>query len=120
MRRALMRVMRKVGRRRGRVTADRGCADVALCTLLSDLGVAFVMRVKKRTKLCLAGVWRQLATLRFPSHTRRRSLGRLLYGAAHPPPLWVTMSRKRDRHGKGGLWYGVTNRPSTADQAVAE
>jgi hypothetical protein len=79
IRRAVTRVIQKVGRQRVRVTADRGFADVALFTLLSDLGVAFVIRVKKSTKLCLAGVWRQLDTLRFPGNTHRRSLGRLLY-----------------------------------------
>src|SRR5499426_4457727 len=47
MRRAVTRVIRKVGRRRVRVTADRGFADVALFTLLTDLRVAFVIRVKK-------------------------------------------------------------------------
>jgi hypothetical protein len=30
------------------------------------------------------------------------------------------MSRKRDAHGKWGLWYLVANRPYTAEQAVAE
>jgi hypothetical protein len=119
-RRAVTRVIRKVRRRRVRVTADRGFADVALFTLLTDLGVAFVIRVKKSTQLCLAGGWRQLNTLRFPGNTRRRRLGHLLYCAGHPQPLWVTMSRKRDKHGKWGIWYLVTNRPSTAAQAVAE
>jgi hypothetical protein len=120
IRRAVRRVIRKVGRRRGRVTADRGFADVALFTLLTDLGVAFVIRVKKSTKIRMAGVWRQLHTLRFPGNTRRRPLGHLLYCAENPQPLWVTMSRKRDRHGKGGLWYLGANRPYTAAQAVAE
>src|ERR687884_654389 len=120
MRRAVTRVIRKVGRRRVRVTADRGFADVALFTLLTELGVAFVIRVKKSTKICLAGVWRQLDTLRFPGHTRRRPLGRLLYCASNPQPLWVTMSRKRDAHGKWGIWYLVANRPYTAAQAGAE
>src|ERR671931_600446 len=58
IRRAVTRVMRKGGRRRVRVTADRGFADVALFTALSDLRVAFVIRVKKSTKICMAGVWR--------------------------------------------------------------
>jgi hypothetical protein len=120
MRRAVTRVIRKVGRRRVRVTADRGFADVALFTLLTELGVAFVIRVKKSTKICLAGVWRRLDTLRFVGNTRRRALGRVLYCAGHPQPLWVTMSRKRDRHGKWGLWYLVANRPYTAEQAMAE
>jgi len=120
MRRAVTRVIQKVGRRRVRVTADRGFADVALFTLLTDLGVAFVIRVKKSTKICIAGVWRQLDTLRFAGNTRRRTLGHLLYCASNPHALWVTMSRKRDAHGQWGLWYLVANRPYTAAQAVAE
>ena len=120
MRRAVTRVMRKVGRRRVRVTADRGFADVALFTLLTDLGVAFVIRIKKSTKICLAGVWRPLHTLRFGGNTRRRTLGHLLYCADNPQRLWVTMSRKREAPGQWGLWYLVANRPYTAEQAVAE
>jgi len=120
IRRAVTRVIRKVGRRRVRVPADRGFAAVALFTLLTALGVACVIRVKKRTKIGSAGVWRQLDTLRFAGHTRRRTLGHLLYGASHPQALGGTMSRKRDAHGTWGLWYLVTNRPYTAEQAVAE
>jgi len=104
MRRAVPRVIQKVGRRRVRVTADRGFADVALFTLLTALRVAFVIRVKKSTKVCIAGVWQKLDTLRFPGNTRRRPLGHLLYCASKPQPLWVTMSRQRDRHGTWGLW----------------
>ena len=120
MRRAVTRVIRKVGRRRGRVTADRGCADVALFTVLSDVRVAFVIRVKKSTTICLAGVWRRLDALRFVGNSRRRQLGRLLYCAGPPQALWVTMSRQRDRQGTWGIWYLVANRPYTAEQAVAE
>lgn len=120
IRRAVTRVLRKVGRRRVRVTADRGFADVGLFTLLTDMQVAFVIRVKKSTKVCLAGVWRRLDTLRFAGNTRQRSLGHVLYRAGHPHALWVTISRKRDRQGKWGLWYLVANRPYTAAQAVAE
>src|SRR5262245_15593090 len=118
--RAVTRVIRKVGRRRVRVTADRGFADVALFTWLTDLRVACVIRVKKSTKLCIAGVWRPLHTLRFAGNPRRHPLGQRLYCASHPQPLWVTMSRKRDGQGTWGLWYVVANRPSTAEQAVAE
>jgi hypothetical protein len=120
IRRAVTRVIRKVGRRRVRVTADRGFADVALFTLLTALGVAFVIRVKKSTKICMAGVWRPLDTLRFAGNTRRRSLGHRLYCASNPHALWVTMSRKRDAHGQWGRWYLVANRPYPAEQAVAE
>jgi len=111
MRRAVMRIIRKGGRRRGRVTADRGFAAVALLTLLTDLGVAFVSRVKKSPKSCVAGVWRQLDTRRFAGDTRHRTLGHLLYGASTPQALGVTMSRKRERHGKWRLWSLVAKRP---------
>jgi hypothetical protein len=111
MRRAMTRVIRKVGRRRVRVTADRGCADVTLCTLLTDLRVAFVIRVKKSTKIYIADGWRRLDTLRFAGNTRRHTLGHVLYCARTPHPLWVTMRRTRDAQGTWGSWYGVANRP---------
>ena len=103
-----------------RVTADRGFADVALFSLLAELGVAFVIRVKRSTKVQIDGTWQRLSTLRFPGNTRRRALGRLPYCARSPQPLWVTMSRKRDATGKWGIWYLVANRPYAASPAVAE
>jgi hypothetical protein len=120
IRRAVTRVIRQVGRRRVRVTADRGVADVALCTVLTDWRVAFGSRVKKSPKRCMAGVWQRLDALRFAGKTRRRPLGRLLYCAHTPPPLGGTMSRKREAHGPWGRWYVVANRPYTAEPAVAE
>ena len=120
IRRAVTWVIRTAGARRIRVTADRGFADVALFSLLAELGVAFVIRVKRSTKVQINGTWRKLSTLRFPGNTRRRALGRLPYCARRPQPLWVTMSRKRDAHGKWGLWYLVANRPYAAAEAVAE
>src|SRR4029450_2736397 len=119
IRRALTRVLRRVGPRRVRATPARGAADVALFGLLTALRVAFVMRVKKSPKVCIAGVWRTLHTVRFVGHTRRRALGRLRDCAGHPHLLWITMRRKRDTQGKWGLWYVVANRPSAAPQAVA-
>jgi hypothetical protein len=120
IRRAVTRVIRKVGRRRVRVVADRGFADVALFALLSELRVAFVIRVKKSTKVYIEGGWAKLRTLRFAGNTRRRSLGRRLYCEQTPQALWVTMRRKRDAHGKWGTWYLVANRPYAAEKAVAE
>ena len=120
IRRAITRVIRKVGRRRVRVVADRGFADVTLFALLSELGVAFVIRVKRSTKVQINGTWQKLSTLGFPGNTRRRALGRLRYCARSPLSLWVTMSRKRDAQGEWGLWSLVANRPYPAAQAVAE
>jgi hypothetical protein len=120
IRRAVTRLVRKVGARRVRVTADRGFADVALFTVLMELRVAFVMRVKKSTTVCVDGTWRRLSTLGFAGNTRRHAVGRLLYCAHAPHALWLTMSRTREKQGKWSLWYLVTNRPYTAQQAVME
>ena len=120
IRRAMSRVILKVGKRRVRVTADRGFADVALLDLLSQLGVAFVIRVKKSTTVWINGRWCKLQTLRFAGNTRRLALGRLVYCASKPRALWVTMSRARDAKGKWGVWYLVSNRPYEAKQATAE
>jgi hypothetical protein len=88
IRRALTRVSRKVGPQRVRVTADRGFADVALFTLLTDVRVACVIRVKKSTTVCIANVWRRLDTLRCGRNTRQRALGSLRYCAGNLQPLW--------------------------------
>jgi hypothetical protein len=111
IRRAVTWVSRQVGRRRVRVTADRGFAEGALCTLLTAWGVACVIRVQKRTKRWSAGVGRQRDTRRFAGHTRRRTLGHRLYGVRNPQARWGTMSRTRDAHGQWGRWSWVTNRP---------
>jgi hypothetical protein len=120
IRRAVTWVLRKVGPRRIRVTADRGFADVALFTLLQELRVAFVIRVKNSTQVCVDGTWRKLSTWGFAGKTRRRALGRRLSCAHAPHALWLTMSRARDTQGKWGLWYLVSHRPSTAPKAVRE
>jgi hypothetical protein len=60
IRRALTGVSRKIGRRRLWGTADRGFADVALFTLLTQWQVAFVIRGKKSTKVLIEGAWRRL------------------------------------------------------------
>ena len=86
---AITRITRKVGRRRVRVVAE--------------LGVAFVMRVKRRTKVQINGTWQKLSTLWCPGNTRRRALGRLHCCARSPQPLWVTMSRQHDAQGKWDL-----------------
>ena len=79
IRRAVGRVAQAVGTRRVIVTADRGFADVALFTLLSQLGVTFIIRVKAGTHVAFQGKWRKLGQLRFRGHERHRSFGALPY-----------------------------------------
>src|SRR5215470_18199965 len=60
IRRAVGRVIQAVGKRRVMVTADRGFADVALFSLLNELGMVFIMRVKAGTHVYVQGQWRKL------------------------------------------------------------
>src|SRR5262249_36763178 len=57
IRRAVGLVVQAVGPRRVVVTADRGFADVALFTLLSQVGVPFIIRVKAGTHVTFQGKW---------------------------------------------------------------
>lgn len=120
LKRVLSRVRRRIGRRRLRVTADRWFADVALCDLLELFDCAYIIRLKGSTKVYLEGAWRQLQTLRFRGHARRRNLGRVQYCASSPRRLWVGMSRRRNEAGQWEVWYLLSNRVSRAGQMAAE
>src|ERR671935_282128 len=120
IRRAVGRVAQAVGKRRVIVTADRGFADVALFTLLSQLGVTFIIRVKAGTHVAFQGKWRKLGQLRFRGHERHRSFGALPYCESCPQLLWMSKSRARDSKGNWGLWHLVSNRSYAAPAAVPE
>ncbi len=60
IRRAVGRVAQAVGKRRVLVTADRGFADVALLTFLSQLGIPCIIRVKAGTHVYFQGKWSKL------------------------------------------------------------
>src|SRR5438132_6838315 len=95
IRRAVGRVLQAVGKRRVRVTADRGFADVALFSLLNQLGVAFIIRVKAGTHVSFQGRWRKLGQLHFRGNERHRSFGALPSCERCPPGLWVSPSCDR-------------------------
>jgi Transposase DDE domain len=114
IRRAVGRVVQAVGKRRVIVTADRGFADVALVTFLSQLGVTFILRVKAGTHVAFQGTWRQLGPWRFRGNERHRSFGALPYCESCPQRLWVSKSRARDSKGNWGLGHLVSNRPYAA------
>ncbi len=120
IRRVVTRVRRAIGRRRVRLTADRGFADVALVDLLEELGVEFIIRVKGTTKVEWQGRWRALHTIPFVSNARQRNLGRLAYCASLPHRLWVTLSRVRNAKGTWEIWYLISNRARRARATAAE
>ena len=114
------RVAQAVGKRRVIGTADRGFAAVALLTLLSQLGVAFILRVHAGTHGAFQGQWRTWGPWRFRGHERHRSFGAVPDCESCPQRLWVSKSRARDAKGNGGLWYLVSNRPYAAPAAANE
>jgi hypothetical protein len=120
IRRAVTRVQRASGRRRVLLTADRGFADVALVDVLSELGVAFILRVKGSTKVAWQGRWRALHTVPFVGNARQRNLGCLAYCESVPHRLWVTLSRVRDAKGQWEIWYLIANRGRRAHATAAE
>ncbi len=120
IRRVLTRVQGVIGCRRLILTADRGFADVALVDVLTELGVAFIIRVKGSTKVCFPGQWRNLHTLPLVGNTRQRHLGPLAYGESAPHRLWVTMSRTRDAKGQWECRYLISNRARRATATAAE
>lgn len=120
IRRAVGRVARAVGTRRVMVTADRGFADVTLFTLLRQLGVPFIIRVKAGTHVAFQGKWCKVGPLRFRGNERHRSFGAFLYCESCPQRLGVSKSRARDSKGNWGMWHLVSNRPYAAAAAANE
>lgn len=120
IRRVISRVQRTLGRRRVLVTADRGFAEVALVEVLTELGVAFIIRVKGSTKVCVQGQWRHRHTLGFAGNTRQRNLGRVAYCERAPHRWWVTLSRARDGKGQWETWDLISNRFRRAQATAVE
>src|SRR2546422_579156 len=118
IRRAVGRVAQAVGTRRVIVTADRGVADVALFTLLSQLGVTCISRVKAGTHVYVQGKWRTLGQWRFRGNARHRSFGAWPSCESGPQRLWVSKSRARDAKGNWGMWHLVSKRSYAALAAV--
>jgi len=120
IRRAVGRVTRAVGTRRVIVTADRGFADGALVTFLSQLGVTCISRVQAGTHVSFQGKWRTLGPWRFRGHERHRSFGALLDCESCPQRVWVSKRRARDAKGNGGIGHVVSHRPATATAVANE
>ena len=120
VRRLVEVILRDLPRHKLLLTADRGFADVLLFDVLEDLRVAFIIRTKESVKVCDDGQWRKLKTLRLRGNTRRRSLGRMPYCERSPRRLFLTQSRARNRQGRWGIWWLVSNRNYTALQATQE
>ena len=120
IKRVLTRIRKVIGGRRLRITADRGFADVNLMELLESFGVEYIIRVRKSTKVWLSGGWQNLKNVRFQGAARHRSLGRVYYCERHPHPLYVGMSRARNKERKWEVWYLITNRKRSAKQMAEE
>jgi hypothetical protein len=120
IRRAVGRVIQATSTRRVIVTADRGLADGELLAALSQVGMAFIMRVKAGTQVSRPNPWQKLGQLRLRGHERHRSFGPILSWAHPPQRLWVSKSRARDTKGNGGIGHLVSHRSYAAHQGAAE
>jgi hypothetical protein len=120
IRRAVTRVQQASGRRRVLLTADRGFADVALVDVLSELGVAFIIRVKGSTKVTWQDQWRALHSVPFVGNARQRNLGHVAYCESVPHRVWVTLSRVRTAKGQWEIWYLIANRHRRAQATAVE
>jgi hypothetical protein len=120
IKRAFKLIFQYVEPSRIRLTADRGFPDEDLFELLDRLQINYIIRVKGSTKVNYRGEWIKLNRLRFEGNVRRRNLGRIEYCQNSPRRLWITISRARDKKGKWGIWYLVSNMPLRAKQATKE
>ena len=120
LKRAFKLIFQSVTPSRIRLTADRGFPDDDLFELLDQLGVNYIVRVKGSTKVHYQGEWIKLNRLGFNRNERRRSLGRIDYCEGTPRKLWVTISRARDKKGRWGIWYLVSNLSLRAKRAARE
>jgi hypothetical protein len=120
IKRVLGRVRKQIGRRRLRVTADRGFVDVELCDVFEGFGVEYILRAKASTKVLFKREWRQLQSLSFTTNARRRNLGKLAYCEASPRRVQVSMSRVKNESKKWEVWYLISNRALSASQMAEE
>ena len=102
------------------ITCDRGFGDVETFDLLDTLRVGYIIRAKSNVKVELNGRWSKLGTLRFRTNQRRRALGRVSYCETSPRRVYLTHARARDRTGRWGIWYLVSNRRLKAEAACRE
>ena len=117
-RRAVGRVAQAVGKHRVILTADRGFADVALLTVLSQLGITCIIRVKAGTNVSFQGQWCKLGKRGLRGNERHRSVGALASCERCPQRLGVSKSRARDAKGNWGIGHVVSHRPSAANAAA--
>lgn len=120
IKKAFALIFQYVGRRRIRLTADRGFADEKLFALLQELRVPFVLRVKAGVKVCRHGQWVKLKQCTFRGNSRRQTLGQLLYCHKSPRRLWIHQSRARNQQGEWETWSLVSNFARSVHQASSE
>jgi hypothetical protein len=113
-------VLKDIAGERVLVTADRGFGDVETIDELKRLKVAFILRAKGCVTVEVLGCWRKLNTLSFRRNERRRGWGSVRYCGRSPRKVWLTHARQRDRNGRWGIWFLISNRRFRATTASRE
>src|SRR2546428_4833450 len=117
IRRAVGRVAQAMGTRRVIVTADRGCADVDLFTVLNQWGLTCIIRVKADTHVSFRGQWRPWGQWRFLGNARHRRFGAVAYGGRGPPRRWWAKRRDRGAQSNWGIGHLGRRRADAAPAA---
>lgn len=120
IKRAFKLIFQYVKPDRIRLSADRGFPDDDLFSLLDELNIDYIIRVKGSVKVFYRERWVKLNTIRFEGNARRCNLGRLYYCQKSPRQLWITMSRARNKKGKLETWYLVSNLRLRAEPMAKE
>jgi hypothetical protein len=107
-------VLNGVARRRFVLTADRWFADVDLFDSLNDPGISYVIRTKSNYKVRIENRWRRLDSLTWTKNQTCRAWGRVWYAEGDARHIFLVQARRRDRHGRWGIWHLVSNRNLSA------
>lgn len=113
-------ILPDVARRRFILTADRWFADVDLLDVLNELGVSYVIRTKSNYHVRVADKWQRLDSLPWTKNQRRRAWGRVWYCEGNPRHLFLVQARRRDKHGRWGIWHLLSNRNLSASVMTQE
>ena len=120
LKRVLKRIKEVVGKRRIILTADRGFADVATFRLLKREKIAFVIRVKCNTLICLKGAWKSLKSIELKADGEKKKMSQVRYCKSAEEKLEMTISCVKATDEAGDRWYLVSNMKWSAEKMTQE
>jgi hypothetical protein len=120
LKRVLKRLREVVGKRRIILTADRGFADVNTFRVLKREEIAFVIRVKCSTLICLRGKWKSLKSVELKTDGERKKLSQVKYCRSDAENLEMSISCLKAADEGKDRWYLVSNMKWSAEKMTQE